>query len=281
MSYSLKSIAVFFDSSDEGLHILEIAVRLADEQDAHLIGLIAASYGDSYSAGTFAKGDAIREVIQRKQSALALRLLHAGQALAKVSDKYGIASEFRVIPASESGGESALHALYCGLLLVSHPNMNGTPIGWSLPQMLQRIGISVLVVPENWSGNVLGQRITVAWNASRQARRALIDAHPLLAHAREVQLLIVDSEEHPGLHGEEPSADTAAYLARHSVNVVLQRISSQGNAVADVIAAEATNNHSDLIVSGAWSHSRFTEAMLGGVTRTLLNNVPHPLFISH
>ncbi len=281
MSYSLQDLAVFFDSSEEGLHILEIASRLAAEQNAHLIGITTADHSGDLPASTFARGQAIQEVFQRQQSTLALRLLHAGQSLSKAAARHGIATEFRIIPDANSGSEVILHALHCDLLVVGHPNAPGAPLTWSPTQVLQRTGVPLLIVPANWQVNVIGQRITVAWNASRQARRALADAIPLLVSAKEVQLLLVDPQQHAERHGEEPGADMASYLARHGVKVDLLRVSSRGGTVADAIAAQAISNQSDLIVFGAWSRPRLSEAMVGGVTRTLLAGVPLPLFISH
>lgn len=281
MTHSLKNLAVFFDGSNEGLHIPDIASRMASEHGAHLIGMISASDRYQAPADTLARGDAINEVIQRRKVIQTDKLIHAGQALANRSSQYGIVSEFRVIGASETGGQSALQALLCDVLILGHPSAPGIPSSWSLPKMLQHMGLSVMVIPAGWEGNIADQRITVAWNASKQARRALSESLSLLIQASAVQLLIVDADEHPDLHGEMPGAEVTAFLTRHGVKTELYKVSSQGGAIASVIASEATILQSELIVFGAWSHSRVTEALLGGVTKTLLKHVPCPLFISH
>ena len=127
----------------------------------------------------------------------------------------------------------------------------------------------------------MGEKITVAWNSTRQARRAIADALPLLILAQSVNLLIVDADRRPELHGGEPGADMAAHLARHGVSVTLECAPSNGRSVADTILAHAIDNSSDLIVLGVSSRARFVEVVLGGVTRTLLAEVTIPLFISH
>ena len=139
----------------------------------------------------------------------------------------------------------------------------------------------LLILPDGWNGKLPGQRITVAWNASRVARRALADAMPLLRRAQEVHLLIVDAPRHREAHGEEPGADMAAYLARHGARVELQRLDSAGLPVAEVIEEQAQINQADLLVFGAYSRTRVSETVFGGVTRTLLSSAPLPLFVSH
>jgi len=95
-----------------------------------------------------------------------------------------------------------------------------------------------------------------------------------------VTLLVVDSEERAGRHGEEPGADIALYLARHGARVEVEQVLSQGSRVADIILSFARDHGMDLIVIGAYSHARSVEMLFGGVTRTLLKLAPVPLLMS-
>lgn len=283
MSQMLKDIAVFFDVSDGGKQILEKAARLAEAQNARLIGITSteANHAESSPSDGFARGAAIHEVIERLQAASAAHLLNAAQALKEVADRHGVSPEFRVIPYVESGVGMALHSLYCDVLVVSHPKTPGAPFAWSAIDVLQQTGVPLLLVPDDWSGQQLGRRIVVAWNASRQARRAVADALPLLIAAEAVDLLIVDAARKAEWHGEEPGSDMAHYLARHGVVVNLERTDSAGKPVAEVIRDHALAMGADLIVFGAYSRPRISEVVLGGVSRTLLADVPLPLFVSH
>ena len=103
---------------------------------------------------------------------------------------------------------------------------------------------------------------------------------PMLIKAEEVTLLIIDAERNAELHGDEPGADMAAYLARHHVRVDLQRVTSAGVPIAEVIVAHAQDAQCDMVVFGAYSRPKLSEALFGGVTRTLLAEVPVPLFVS-
>lgn len=279
MSHLLKDIAVFFDASAAGRQILDRAAQLAGAQQAHLIGICAASPGEQRPQDAYAFGPALEDVAARQQSARDAQLLQAGQALAITAARYDIHAEFRVIPYSESGSAAALHALYCDLLMVAEPAV-GTPLSWSTTQMLQTSGVPLLRVPAAWHGEAIGRHIVLAWNASRPARRAVADALPLLVTAATVDLLLIDAQPQAGGYGDDPGADMAAYLARHGVHVELLSIASHGHSVAEAILAEAAARHADLIVFGAYSRPRLREAVFGGVTRSLLAASPLPLFVS-
>lgn len=279
MSHMLREVAVFFDTSTGGLKLLEIAAGLASRQSAHLIGISSAAENDDVLASAFARGDGVKDVIRHRQQSMATRLAHAGKSLAKTAARHDINAEFRIVPYSQIGGEAALHALYCDLLVVGNPAV-GAPLTWSAIQVLDRTGMPLLIVPNGWTGDSVGRHIIMAWNASRQARRALADALPLMATAEAVDLLIVDPESDEGRHGEEPGADIAAYLARHQVPVEVRCIASQGKTVAEVILQETVERGADLVVFGAYSRARISEAVFGGVTRTLLDSEQAPLFVS-
>lgn len=120
----------------------------------------------------------------------------------------------------------------------------------------------------------------IAWNASREARRALTDALPLLKAAQSVSVVVVDPQDNPS-HGEEPGADIAQHLCRHGVNARVEQLKSNGLAVADVIRNAAMAANHDLIVLGAYSHSRSRELFFGGVTRSLLKDILVPTLIAH
>jgi nucleotide-binding universal stress UspA family protein len=95
-----------------------------------------------------------------------------------------------------------------------------------------------------------------------------------------VTILVVDPDKRADRHGEEPGADIALHLARHGAHVDVERVSSHGSPVADVILTYAADHGMDLIVIGAYSHARSVEVVFGGVTRTLLKQALIPVLIS-
>lgn len=141
-------------------------------------------------------------------------------------------------------------------------------------------GKPLLVVPEGAKPTLTPRRILVAWDARIEAARAAGDALDLLAGADEVRLAIVDPVEGERFHGEEPGADIATFLARHGVKVTVDRLPSENHSVADVLRRHAVDTAAQMLVMGAYGHSRLRERIFGGVTRSMLENPPIPLFIA-
>jgi nucleotide-binding universal stress UspA family protein len=141
-------------------------------------------------------------------------------------------------------------------------------------------GVPILIIPDGSATKLVGGKVLVAWNGSREARRAIADAMPILSTAQSVTVLVIDSAKTPQKFGEDPGVDIAAHLARHGVPVELEQIESAGMPVANVIGNRAVERCADLIVIGAYSHARSAEKIFGGVTRTLLSQMPVSVLVS-
>jgi nucleotide-binding universal stress UspA family protein len=141
-------------------------------------------------------------------------------------------------------------------------------------------GVPVLIIPDGWKSETIGNNILVGWNASREARRAMADAMPFLSAAQSVTVLVVDPAKRADQHGQEPGADIGLYLARHGVHVDVEQATSNGSPIGEVILSRAVDRGMDLIVIGAYSHPRWAEIIFGGVTRTLLTQMPVPVLVS-
>ncbi len=121
--------------------------------------------------------------------------------------------------------------------------------------------------------------VLVAWDYGREAARALGDALPILARARKVHILSVLGEK--GLNTSCTPSDLQTYLTAHQVNYFLEeRVRTEG-AISDLITNTALELDADMIVMGAYSHTRVRERILGGVTSDILANLPMPVFLSH
>jgi nucleotide-binding universal stress UspA family protein len=95
-----------------------------------------------------------------------------------------------------------------------------------------------------------------------------------------VEVLVVDCERDSAGHGKEPGADIARHLARHGVEVEVRRMSSGSEDVGRLLLSRAAAFGADLLVMGAYGHSRFTELVFGGATRTALHEAPLPVLMS-
>lgn len=124
------------------------------------------------------------------------------------------------------------------------------------------------------------QSILIAWVDSRESARAVAEAMPLIAQASSIQLVTVQEEPHGRMGGAEVLADITGHLAHHGINVDVAVLPLK-TTVSEAILQKAYRSATDLIVAGAYGHSRFREWILGGVTRDLLATSPIPLLLAH
>jgi nucleotide-binding universal stress UspA family protein len=138
----------------------------------------------------------------------------------------------------------------------------------------------VLVVPDDYQGQTIPGTAVVGWDGSMQAIRAIDGALPLLQRADSVKLALINPDQLSELHGEEPGADMALYLARQGVqvDVIVERTRST---TGEALISMARTSGAGLLVTGAYGHSRYREWILGGVTRALLERSPAPLLLAH
>ena len=278
---ALKSIAVFFEPTPSGEARAAYAARLAHRHGAHLIGLfMAPSLFNGSVAESFVQGQkAVREVITLHRARETEAIEQAKRSLSAVCSREGIGFEFRVLSQDDLSDNVALNSLHADLVIACSGRDGGLPGQWSAEALLLATGVPFILLPESWSASAT-EHVVVAWNASREARRAISDALPLLVEAKSVTILLIDAEKNPR-HGELPGADIAHYLSRHGVNVSVRHTTSQGEPVAKVILDYAKEQAADLIVIGAYSHARAAQMVFGGVTRSLLRDAAVPLLIAH
>jgi len=278
---SFKSIAVFVDPSPAGEARTAYAGRMAFRHGAHLIGIFAVpSISCSSPAESFVRGhEAVRQVIADHRAIETAAIDAANRSFSAGCAREGVHFEFRFFRQDAIDDSAKLNSLHTDLVIVGGLRAGGLPRDLSAEELLLATGVPFLLLPETWTGST-AEHVVVAWNASREARRAIKDALPFLVAAQTVTILVVDPQKNPR-HGEEPGADVAHYLTRHGVKVVVEPVQSRGEPIADVILAYAKRHATDLVVVGAYSHARTTEMIFGGVTRSLLRDAAVPLLIAH
>ena len=121
--------------------------------------------------------------------------------------------------------------------------------------------------------------VAVAGDFSRAAARAIADAVPILEKAREVRIVTVTNEKI--LDSKHSSEELAKNLSRHGIDVVLDKVDAAGRTIGDVLEAHAASCKADILVMGAYGHSKFREFFLGGATKSLLSQPPIPILFSH
>ncbi|WP_117192789.1 universal stress protein [Rhizobium terrae] len=138
----------------------------------------------------------------------------------------------------------------------------------------------LLVAPEKGNASLRPQRVLLAWNSRVEAARAAREALDVLVSAGTVNIVIVDPDSSYWENGGEPGADVAVHLARHGVNVVVEQLASGGRPIEDVLQRHALESGCDMIVMGAYGHSRLRERIFGGVTASILKDCAVPVFLA-
>ena len=173
-------------------------------------------------------------------------------------------------------------ARWCDLVVAERPTINpDAPTGWgTVSRTAFGAGAPVIVVPESARVATLGERVLVAWNHSREAMRAIRGALPLLARSGQVIVLEGSPQEDRLDARHLPQLDLRGWLKRHGINALFRDFAPKNDFGAAILAA-ARDTQADLIVMGAWGHSRIAELVLGGATRHLLQHSDVPLFVAH
>lgn len=177
----------------------------------------------------------------------------------------------------------AYAARWNDLIVIERPQSQpDAPLGWGLvSRSAFAAGAPLLVIPESAEVGELGRRVVVLWNGSREAIRAVHGALPILRRAESVVVLDGESRGTNGgglLH--LPAFDLRRHLEMHAITAEFQPFAAPDDRGAGLLAA-ARASGADLIVMGAWGHSRIAELIVGGVTRHLFQNADRALFVAH
>jgi nucleotide-binding universal stress UspA family protein len=275
----LREIVVFADGRTEGAGILEFAAVMAEEHDAHLIGVFMQSEPTVTEPETFARGTGILDVIETHRAQLESIETDHRVLFEDIVRRHGIRSEWRSLPYLSS--QVGVHAYYADLAIVPRPDPGGETAG--PPGLAESLVLSsgrpIIIFPPRCAVSRI-RRILLGWNARREAIRAVADSLPLLIKADAVEVLVVNHERHSAVHGQEPGADIARHLARHGAQVEVRRLSAAGEDVGRLLLSQAAAFGADLVVMGAYGHSYLSQWMFGSVTRTVLGEASLPVLMS-
>jgi nucleotide-binding universal stress UspA family protein len=125
------------------------------------------------------------------------------------------------------------------------------------------------------------ERVLVAWNTSLPAARAIHAALPVLKAAKEVTLCVIDPRARASADGQDPGTGVATWLSHHGCNVTVQQTPSGGKPNADVILRCASETGADLVVMGAYGHSRMQQRVFGGTTRSMIEQTGQAVLLAH
>lgn len=125
------------------------------------------------------------------------------------------------------------------------------------------------------------KRVFIAWDTGKTAARAVHAALPYLKSAETVVIGVFDPVATPGMDGPDPGTGLAAWLSHHGCNVTVSQYPSGGKEIADAVQRRAKEFGADLIVMGAYSHSRMMQAIFGGTTYSMMEQTDLPVLLAH
>ncbi len=271
-------------TSPEGIGpAVDAAAKIAQAFDGHLealaLGVDQSQLGYSYVGA----GALVLEVAMQRAAEDAA----ANRATLKAElDKYGADLRFSLEEAvAQQGGVTHLvagRARYADLVVLPRPYGGGNERAAEavVEASMFEGSTPVLVVPPTGLPSAEPKRIVLAWNQSNEALTAARRALPLLKRADLVTITVVD----PPVHGPErsdPGGQLCQYLTRHGVNAEVAVLARTMPRISEVLARQCQDLNADLMVMGAYGHSRFREAILGGATRNALEQTAVPVLMAH
>lgn len=261
--------------------VLAHAIATAQAHDAHLDVLclgVDRSQTGYYYAG--ASAIVLQETITRAHEESEAIETKVKNVLKNSGIRW--ASETGVAQLADLGRHVAARARFSDLVILPQPygEDRGAELEPVTESSLFEGHTPVLVLPDNSTPNPKPQRIMIGWNESIEALNAVRAALPLLREADVVHVVVIDPPTH-GPNRSDPGGLLSQYLARHEVKVEIDVLSKTLPRVSDVLIRHAGDMDADLILMGAYGHSRFREAIFGGATRYMLELAKVPVLMAH
>jgi nucleotide-binding universal stress UspA family protein len=278
---AFKEILVYVDTAKSCPERLGLAVRLALVHGAHLIGLHVRS---PVVMPTFIFSELGSQLTELQSQFAAESAAEAKDLFDAAVAGFGLSVEWRDV-VGDVIDVVPLHGRYADLTIVGQASLDDDDDTLAerglVDHLVLEAGRPVLVVPAVGHYPTLGDKVLMAWNSSRESTRAAADALPILALARQVNVLAINPHGGQAGHGDVPGADICLHLARHGVKAVCESIAADDMEVGSMLLSRAADDDADLLVMGAYGRSRLRELVLGGATRHILAHMTLPVFLSH
>jgi nucleotide-binding universal stress UspA family protein len=273
-----KEILVHLDGDKQGLARLETAIHLAGSHEARLVGLHVVQ---PLQLPAFIEIGMGRELLEAQRELAWEAAEQTKRLFIEQTDRAGISAEWRADEGDllDVVGE---HARYCDLAILGQrdPNNDSAPEGYP-DRLILTSGRPILVIPYAGRFSDIGRRVMVAWNASALATRAVHDALPLLCGADKVIVMAINPKDGTERFGDVPGAAVCQHLAHHGVKAEAQDAYAPDVEEGEELLSLAADEGVDLLVAGAYGHTRWRDLVLGGVTRHLLDYMTMPVLMSH
>jgi nucleotide-binding universal stress UspA family protein len=294
----IKDILVCLDPTDAGEIRLRLAAALAIEHRAHLsavcvlsemspgapplrhTGIISPPMGVAWSTQDLPTP---RDAFPAEQDTAAGPDMAAiiEQRFREKVQPHGIEGDWYLLGPGE-GADLTVLAGATDLVVYGQTSPGyRMPSGYRPEDVVVTGGRPVLVIPYAGEFTTVGRRVLVAWDGTREAVRALHDALPLIGKAEAVTVLTVRSRE-ASFERDAPGLDRVVrHLGRHGITARYEETLRGDLRIAEALLSRAADLDVDLIIAGAYHHSQFREALVGGVSRDLFDHMTVPVLMSH
>jgi nucleotide-binding universal stress UspA family protein len=281
----LKDVVVHLEGTAEDEGRIAHGEAIAAMHDAHLTGVFTNLLPDFGTSGV--PGDAgaataammleLEERARREGASTFARLQQRFSRLAATNELRRIDATLGAMCVSV-----AAEARWGDLFVATCPYRGQASPGWDevLEAVLFESGHGVYFVPPGVRPRALLARVLVAWTHTREAARAVAEALPFLRSASEAEITIVESPQQLTSRGYA-GVDIAGHLDRHDVRCTILPVERGKRSIGEVLLAQSRLRSADLIVMGAYGHSRWREWIIGGTTRELLAGSKVPLLMAH
>ncbi|MEM7545396.1 MAG: universal stress protein [Pseudomonadota bacterium] len=276
---SSKTILIVIQSVEEVPRLLSVAATIARDTNAHLIGLHVAETMILLSEAAYLPVS-LQDQLTESQTERAAEI---DAAFTKATAGETFVSEFRF--EKVTGATSADHIIEqarCADLVImaqQRSDADNPTAEIALERTIRKSGRPVLVIPYAGDFEVVGKNAIVGWSATREATRAAHDAVGLIGEGSSAYILTVRSSR-----SDDRAVATAKELAqtydRHGIKAEVAERLIDDISIADVLLNEAFERGADLIVTGAFGHSRIYDFVIGATTTKLLESMTAPVLFS-
>lgn len=271
----IKDVLVVVDNAASVARRMGVVAALAKRVELRVTGLFSTGLPSAAFADLNGWAQLLDAYLaaQREEAARAETAFRAGLVQAALS------GDWQSREAELNTSVTALARLH-DMVVLGQPEPTADQGSLPPEEVVLAAGRPVLIVPYAGDFTEIGRQVLVAWNGTREAARALYDAMFLIERADAVTVLEVDRDDEEGIP-DLGAGDVVAALARRGVTAKAMTTVSDGTPVADIVLSSAADLTADLVVMGAWGHSRLREFVLGGVSRDILEEMTVPVLMSH
>jgi len=279
---SFRTILANLNETSNNAAVMATAAVLAREFDAVVAGLYVVPATRSYPSAYYEPIPEMFEVHRKHFD-------HQTQSVRAAFDAVFASSSVRSDLLIENSPSPLIcesvteRARVCDLVLVSQTETT-SELGVELdfvPRVAIAAGRPVMVVPLESPLRSLPETVAIGWNGSREAARAVFDSLPILKRVKTAYVICVDPPGERRQAQSPPGEELVRSLKLHGVKAQASLLSTDGEDLGDVLLRKAMDLGAGLLVIGAYGHSRLSEFILGGVTRTVLRRMRCPVLISH